>query len=108
MDAKLHWAPSPLLYFEINATAAGITYTITRHTLAGTQSKHHAFAGQVELGAFAEGTEGMQAAKRACEAYAAMVAARPSRSPNYARLARTTYLRERPPNPRPTQRAGGR
>ena len=72
MAMSLKWIPSPILCFEVNASAEDITYSITRHTLAGrTQGAYLASAGEVDLGRFAEGDAGMKAAKHACQAHAA-------------------------------------
>jgi hypothetical protein len=72
MVTSLTWIPSPILCFEVNASAEDITYSITRHTLAGrTQGAHLASAGELALGRFAEGPAGMKAAKLACQAHAA-------------------------------------
>lgn len=71
MDASLKWIPSPILCFEINASSEDVTYSITRHTMSGrTQGAHFASVGDVSLGRFAEGSDGMNAAKLACQAHA--------------------------------------
>lgn len=71
MDALLQWIPSPVLCFEVNATVGGATYTVTRHAPSGlSQGAHLAYVGDVCLGQFEEGAQGLQAAKRACQSHA--------------------------------------
>lgn len=70
MAESLTWIPSPILCFEVNASAADVTYSITRHTLSGrTMDAYFASVGGVTLGRFAEGPAGLKAAKRACQAH---------------------------------------
>lgn len=72
MADSLKWFPSPILCFEINASAEDVTYSITRHTLSGrTMGAHFASVGGTALGRFAEGSVGLKAAKRACQAHVA-------------------------------------
>ena len=70
MAASLKWIPSPILCFEVNASADDVTYSITRHSVSGrTIRAHFASVDGVTLGRFAEGSAGLKAAKRACQAH---------------------------------------
>ena len=74
MAESLTWTPSPILCFEVNASAEDVTYSITRHTLTGrTMGAHFAYVGGVTLGRFAEGAAGLKAAKHACQAHVTRV-----------------------------------
>ena len=71
MTAILKWHPSSVLSFEVNATTSGVTYTITRHTPAGySQGFYFAYAEDASLGQFEATPDGLEAAKRTCQAHA--------------------------------------